>query len=54
MTRRRQRIHQRERSATELELQAVARPDQPAPREPVDRAQELAAWWQTWRDGGER
>lgn len=41
-------------SATELELQAVARPDQPPPREPVDREQELAGWWQTWREGGQQ
>lgn len=52
MTRRRRRIHRRERSATELELHAVARPDHPAPREPVDREQEVAAWWETWLAGG--
>jgi hypothetical protein len=48
MTRRRKRIHQSQRSATERELHAVARPDQPAAREPMGREQELASWWAEW------
>lgn len=47
MTRRRKRMR-RQRSATELELHAVARPGHPSPREPMDRDQELASWWAEW------